>query len=163
MERLLPCAQDSIIEIRPLYEELHYGGVGSLSTSLWRPILITGGKIDFTVKLWNYANGTLLLSKHYYHQVLSVSIHPTALYSVVAFADHVEFQIIRVNDLVPLKDFQIRDCNLTVFSGAGHMFALAKPSGEIEVYSTLKFEKCFSCSIRLSPVSNTFICPGYFS
>lgn len=137
-------------------EELHYGGIESLSTSLWKPMLMTCGKIDFTIKVWDYLQFTLVLSKNYIKQVSSVSLHPTGMYSVAAFLDHVEFQMVQLDDLVPLKTFPIRGCNRTSFSESGNLFALAK-LGAIDVYCSIMFEKCYSCQGHMGTVSVDYI------
>jgi cilia- and flagella-associated protein 57 len=136
----------------PLGVDMHHGIVESLSTSLWKPILMTCGKLDYTIKVWDYVQCTLLLSKHYPKPVCIVSLHPTGLYSLAAFLDHLEFQMVQMNDLVPLKIFPFRNCTAVTFSGSGHMFAVAKP-GAIDVYCSLMFVKCFSCLGHLGPVS----------
>lgn len=117
---------------------------------------MTCGKLDFTIKVWDYVQCTLLLSKHYPKQVCVVSMHPTGLFSVTAFSDHMEFQMVQMDDLVPLENFPIRNCTAVTFSGSGHKFAVAKP-GTIDVYCSILFVKCFSCHGHLGPVSITRI------
>ncbi|XP_025200516.1 LOW QUALITY PROTEIN: cilia- and flagella-associated protein 57-like [Melanaphis sacchari] len=141
----------------PLGVDLHHGVVESLSTSLWKPILMTCGKLDYTIKVWDYVQCTLLLSKHYPKPVCIVSMHPTGLYSLAAFSDHLEFQMVQMDDLVPLKIFPVRNCTAVTFSGSGHMFAVAKP-GAIEVYCSLMFVKCFSCLGHLGPIEKLVWC-----
>lgn len=137
-------------------EELHYGGVESLSTSLWKPMLMTCGKIDFTIKVWDFSVFKLVLSKSYLNQVLCVSLHPTGMYSVAVFLDYVEFQKVQLDDLVPLKTLPIRGCNRTSFSESGHLFALAK-NGVIDVYCSIIFEKLFSCRGHMGIVSVDYL------
>jgi len=105
---------------------------------------MTCGATDFTIKVWDYAECTLLLSKHYPREVRSVSIHPTGLFSIAAFSDYVEYQMIESDDLVPLKYYTISGCTECAFSRSGHMFALAKLDA-IDVYCSVLFEKRFSC------------------
>ncbi|XP_027851487.2 cilia- and flagella-associated protein 57-like isoform X1 [Aphis gossypii] len=141
----------------PIGVDMHHGIVESLSTSLWKPILMTCGKVDYTIKVWDYVQCTLILSKHYPKQVCIVSMHPTGLYSLTAFSDHLAFQMVQMDDLVPLKIFPIRNCTAVTFSGSGHMFAVAKP-GAIEVYCSLKFAKCFSCLGHLGTIEKLVWC-----
>ncbi|KAE9523980.1 hypothetical protein AGLY_015627 [Aphis glycines] len=141
----------------PIGVDMHHGVVESLSTSLWKPILMTCGKVDYTIKVWDYVQCTLILSKHYPKQVCIVSMHPTGLYSLTAFSDHLAFQMVQMDDLVPLKIFPIRNCTAVTFSGSGHMFAVAKP-GAIEVYCSLKFAKCFSCLGHLGTIEKLVWC-----
>lgn len=113
---------------------------------------MTCGQIDSTIKVWNYAECRLLLSKNYLEQVTCVSIHPTGLYSVATFTNHVEYQMVQLNDLVPLKYFPVTGYGLCSFSGSGHMFALGK-RGAIDVYCSVVFEKLFSCQDHFQTVS----------
>lgn len=83
-------------------------------------------------------------------------MHPTGLYSVVAFSDHVEFLMVHMDDLVPLKYFPIRDCGVTAFSEAGHMFALAKMDA-IDVYCSISFEKRVSCHGHMASVRTVYL------
>lgn len=141
-----------LIEMQPLGEHLHHGGVESMSTCLWKPILITCGKIDFTIKVWDYMECKILLSKYYSRHVSSVSMHPSGLYSLAAFSDHVEYQMVMTNDLVPLRRLSFGSCSMSAFSTTGHLFALAKLDA-IEVYCSVMFEKRFSCFGNLGAVS----------
>ncbi|VVC30817.1 WD40/YVTN repeat-like-containing domain,WD40-repeat-containing domain [Cinara cedri] len=147
MEQIWDC-----IPVRPFGEEMHYGGVGSMSTCLWKPNIMTCGLIDNTIKVWNYVECKLLFSKHYLEHVSSISIHPNGLYSVATFMDHAEYQMIQLDDLVPLKYFPIAGYNLCSFSDSGHMFALGKKNA-IDVYCSIMFEKLFSCQEHFQSVS----------
>ncbi|KAF0763554.1 cilia- and flagella-associated protein 57 [Aphis craccivora] len=133
----------NIVYFKSLGEDLHHGGISSLSTCKWKPIFITCGKIDHTIRVWNYLNCSLLLSQQYQEDVFSVSLHPSGLYSVAAFTGKVEFQLVHTNGLKAWREFAVTSCNLTEFSTSGHMFALANLF-DVDVYCSVKFEKRFT-------------------
>eukprot|EP00102_Acyrthosiphon_pisum_P002329 XP_001943650.2 PREDICTED: cilia- and flagella-associated protein 57-like [Acyrthosiphon pisum] len=133
----------NIVYFKPLGEDLHHGGISSLSTCKWKPIFITCGKVDHTIRVWNYLNCSLLLSQQYQEDVFSVSLHPSGLYSVAAFTGKVEFQLVHTEGLKSWREFAVTSCNLTEFSMSGHMFALANQF-DVDVYCSVKFEKRFT-------------------
>lgn len=132
----------SVVHFKPLGEDLHHGGVSSLSTCKWKPIFITCGEIDHTIRVWNYSDRSLLLSQQYQEDVFSVSLHPSGLYSVAAFTGKVEFQLVHTDGLKAWREFAVTSCNLTEFSTSGHMFALANQY-DVDVYCSVTFEKVF--------------------
>lgn len=144
--------QNSPIPVQPFGEEMHFGGIRSMSICLWKPNLMTCGLIDNTVKVWNYVTCRLLFSKNYTERVTSVSIHPTGLYSVTTFMSHVEYQIVQLNNLIPMNNFQIIGYNLCSFSDSGSMFALGKVSA-IDVYNSITFKHIFKCEHNFQIVS----------
>ncbi|XP_050527908.1 cilia- and flagella-associated protein 57-like [Daktulosphaira vitifoliae] len=129
----------STVKLKPLGEDMHYGGIASLSTCQWKPIFLTCGKIDGTIKVWDYISQTLIFSQHYQENVFSVSVHPTGLYSLASFISKVEFQLIQMEGLKEWKKIAMMDCNLTAFSNSGHMFALANHH-KVDVYCSVIFE-----------------------
>lgn len=135
--------QPAVVHFKPLGEDLHHGGVSSLSTCKWKPIFMTCGRIDHTIRVWNYLNCSLLLSQQYQEDVFSVSLHPSGLYSVAAFTGKVEFQLVHTEGLKPWREFAVTSCNLTEFSASGHMFALANRF-DVDVYCSVRFEKMFT-------------------
>lgn len=103
---------------------------------------MTCGKIDHTIRVWNYLDCSLLLSQQYQEDIFSVSLHPSGLYSVAAFTGKVEFQLVHTEGLKAWREFTVTYCNLTEFSTSGHMFALANQF-DIDVYCSVTFEKRF--------------------
>ncbi|XP_050525213.1 cilia- and flagella-associated protein 57-like isoform X2 [Daktulosphaira vitifoliae] len=128
---------------KPLGEDLHHGGIASLSTCIWKPIFITCGKTDHTIRIWNYLNYSLILCQQYQEDIFSVSLHPSGLYSIAAFTGKVEFQLVYTEGLKRWREFSITSCNLTEFSMSGHMFALANQF-DVDVYCSVTFEKRFT-------------------
>jgi WD40 repeat protein len=58
-------------------EELHHGPVAGLSMCAWKPLFMTCGQLDKTVRVWNYESMMQELVKQYQQQLFSVAIHPT--------------------------------------------------------------------------------------
>ncbi|XP_050424212.1 cilia- and flagella-associated protein 57-like [Adelges cooleyi] len=133
----------STYKFKPLGEDLHHGGIADLSTCKWKPIFMTCGKIDHTIRVWNYLNCSLILSQHYQEDIFSISLHPTGLYSIAAFTGKVEFQLVHMDGLKRWREFVVTSCNLTEFSTSGHMFALANQF-DVDVYCSVTFEKRFT-------------------
>lgn len=129
--------------IRPFSETLHHGGVSGMSVSSWKPVFMTCGKSDRTVKLWNYENRSLLLSVDYAEDVADVSLHPTGLYAVVATASRVAFCVVHADALRPERTFDLPGCRLARFSNAGHAFAVAVDGGNVRAYSSITFQTLF--------------------
>jgi cilia- and flagella-associated protein 57 len=118
--------------------------VFGLSVSDWKPIFMTCGKVDRTVKLWDYMRRTLLLSQHYDEDVHDVALHPTGSYAVVAFQDRVVFNVIYDSvALKPRREFPAANCYLVRFSLSGHMFAVINDL-VVDVYCSITFDKRFT-------------------
>jgi len=153
--------------IRPFGETLHHGGVSGMSASSWKPVFMTCGKWDRTVKLWNYENRSLLLSVDYPEDVADVSLHPTGLYAIVATAGRVAFCVVYADALRPARTFELAGCRLARFSNAGHAFAVAVDGGNVLAYSSITFQTLFElgagdrctvitfCALRPSRPSRT--------
>lgn len=142
----------TITNFKPLGEDLHHGTISSLSTCKWKPIFMTCGKIDHTIRVWNYLDCSLLLSQQYQEDVFSVSLHPSGLYSVAAFTGKVEFQLVHTEGLKAWREFAVTSCNLTEFSTSGHLFALANQF-DVDVYCSVTFEKRFTYKGHSNTVS----------
>jgi len=63
-------------ELVPFGEPLHQGPVVDLSVCVWRPVFVTCGVLDLTVRLWNYSTGKQELAKRFDSPPISASIHP---------------------------------------------------------------------------------------
>lgn len=125
-----------------------------LSVSDWKPIFMTCGKIDRTVKLWDYMRRTLLLSQCYDEDVHDVSLHPTGSYAIVAFKDRVMFNVIYDSvALKPRQEFAAANCHLVRFSLSGHMFAVVNDL-IIDIYCSVTFDRRFTLIGHKNKVSS---------
>ncbi|XP_066249993.1 cilia- and flagella-associated protein 57 [Euwallacea similis] len=118
---------------------LHLGPIGSMSICRWKPICVTSGSQDRSLKIWNYETSEIELIQNFQDDIHSVALHPTGLYCVIGFSDKLRYMTIMVDDIVTIKEFNIRSCKLCSFSTMGHIFASANRSG-IHVYSSINFD-----------------------
>jgi WD40 repeat protein len=58
-------------------EQLHHGPVVGLSVCAWKPLFMTCGQLDRTVRVWNYETEMQELVKQYQDEIFSVAMHPT--------------------------------------------------------------------------------------
>ncbi|XP_046473446.1 cilia- and flagella-associated protein 57 [Neodiprion pinetum] len=128
--------------LKPLGQQLHHGPIVGLSMCSWKPIFMTCGELDRTVRMWDYENESLVMMKQYMEDIYSVAIHPTGHFCLVGFSDKLRFMIILIDDLVPMQEFPIRNCKDVAFSYNGHLFA-AVNGNIIQVYTTIGFRNLF--------------------
>nr|CAD7580149.1 unnamed protein product [Timema californicum] len=71
--------QAQVLEVpfKMVGEYLHHGPVIGLATCAWKPIFLTCGQVDRTVRVWNYEEGTQELVKQYQEDLYCVALHPT--------------------------------------------------------------------------------------
>lgn len=130
------------VECVPFGPSLHYGRIGSVSICIWKPLFMTSGLDDRSLRVWNYENESLELCKEFQEDIYGISMHPTGLFAVVGFSDKLRFLTITIDDFVKTREFHIRSCKLCSFSRLGHLFA-ATNGNVIQVYSTVSFEQLF--------------------
>ncbi|KAK9883072.1 hypothetical protein WA026_001275 [Henosepilachna vigintioctopunctata] len=122
---------------------LHNGPVGSMAVCSWKPILLTAGQKDRTLKIWNYETCELELGQKYQDDLYGVALHPTGLYCIVGFSDKLRFLTIMIDEFTINREFPIRVCKQCSFSQLGHYFAAAN-GNLIQVYSTISFEMLYT-------------------
>ncbi|XP_050311353.1 cilia- and flagella-associated protein 57 [Anthonomus grandis grandis] len=130
----------------PMYEfayPLHLGPIGSMSLCRWKPICISSGKRDRSLKIWNYETNELELVQNFEDDIYSVALHPTGLYCVIGFTDKLRYMTIMIDDMITTKEFSIRSCKLSSFSRMGHLFASTNRT-IIHIYSSISFELMFT-------------------
>lgn len=130
------------IECVPLGPSLHFGRIGGVSICMWKPLFMTSGLDDRSLRIWNYEQESLEVCKEFQEDIYGISIHPTGLFAVVGFSDKLRFLTITIDDLIKTREFHIRSCKLCSFSRLGHLFA-ATNGNVIQVYSTVSFEQLF--------------------
>ncbi|KAF5287488.1 hypothetical protein FQA39_LY04116 [Lamprigera yunnana] len=122
---------------------LHHGPIGGIDVCSWKPIFLTSGEWDRTLRIWNYETDTIELCKQFQEDIRGVALHPAGLYAVVGFSDKLRYLTIMIDDLVVTREFPIRNCRTPSFSKMGHYFAATNGS-LIQVYSTVTFENVFN-------------------
>ncbi|KAH1024919.1 hypothetical protein HUJ05_009751 [Dendroctonus ponderosae] len=118
---------------------LHLGPIGSMSICKWKPICMTSGAKDRSLKIWNYETCDIELVQNFEDDIHSVALHPTGLYCVIGFSDKLRYMTIMIDDIITTKEFSIRGCKLSCFSRMGHFFASTN-GNIIQVYSSVSFE-----------------------
>lgn len=122
---------------------LHHGPIGGLDVCAWKPIFLTSGEWDRTLRIWNYETDTIELTKQFQEDIRGVALHPSGLYAVVGFSDKLRFLTIMIDDFVATREFPIRNCRECRFSSMGEFF-VATNGNLIQVYSTITFENVFN-------------------
>lgn len=141
------------IPFRHLGEPLHHGPITGLAMCAWKPIFMTCGKVDRTVRIWNYETESLEMIKQYDEDVFSVALHPTGLFAAIGFEEKLRFMIVLLNDIQTCREFPIRECKLTAFSSHGHYFAVANESA-IQIYSCISFQNVWNLKGQTGKVRN---------
>jgi HPt (histidine-containing phosphotransfer) domain-containing protein len=65
------------IPFKIMGEQLHHGPVAGLAMCAWKPLFMTCGQLDKTVRVWNYETMTQELVKQYQDELFSAAMHPT--------------------------------------------------------------------------------------
>ncbi|KAJ1523827.1 hypothetical protein ONE63_010385 [Megalurothrips usitatus] len=136
-------SQNSKIPMKLLGQQLHHGPVSGLAVCAWKPIFMTVGESDRTVRLWNYETETQDLIKQYVEDIFCIALHPTGLYAILGFCDKLRYMTVLIDDLQELRVFPIRNCNTCSYSNNGHMFAAANEN-IIQLFSTITFENMYN-------------------
>ncbi|KAK2582891.1 hypothetical protein KPH14_008965 [Odynerus spinipes] len=123
-------------------QSLHYGSISDLSLCAWKPIFMTCGEIDRSVRIWNFETESLVMLKQYEEDICSIALHPMGLFCLVGFTDKLRFMTILIDDLLPLHEFSIRNCRTVAFCHGGDLFA-AVNGNVIQVYTTIGFHNRF--------------------
>ena len=55
----------------------HHGAIGIIALCYWKPLFLTCGKHDMTLKIWNYKTIQIVLEKRFTDNIYSMDIHPT--------------------------------------------------------------------------------------
>ncbi|XP_043499423.1 cilia- and flagella-associated protein 57-like [Polistes fuscatus] len=129
-------------EMSVMGQYLHYGPITDLSICAWKPIFMTCGEIDRSVRIWNFETESLIMFKQYEEDICSIALHPMGLFCLVGFTDKLRFMSILIDDLLPIYEFPIRNCKTVLFCHGGHLFA-AVNGNVIQVYTTIGFYNRF--------------------
>ena len=121
---------------------LHHGAIGGLSTCTWKSHIRTFGKIDRSVRMWDYETESLIMVKQYSEDIFCVVLHPSGLFCLIGFSDKLRFESVLLDNFETIKEFSIRGCKIAAFSFGGHLFA-AVNGNIIQVFSTIDFENRF--------------------
>lgn len=129
-------------KLKIMGQPLHHGPINGLSTCAWKPIFMTCGEFDHSVRLWDFETESLIMLKQYDEDISSVALHPMGLFCLIGFTDKLRFMSILIDDLLPMHEIAIRNCRTVRFSYNGHLFA-AVNGNVVQVYTTIGFYNPF--------------------
>ncbi|CAB3240040.1 unnamed protein product [Arctia plantaginis] len=135
--------QNPEIAFAELGPAMHYGKINSLSMCAWKPIFMTSGEQDKSIRIWNYMTDDVEMIKLYQEEIHCVSLHPTGLFAIVGFSDKLRFMVVLIDDFEVMREFPIRNCKRAKFSSNGHTFA-AVNGQVIQVFSSVSFHNVFN-------------------
>ena len=113
----------------------------AMDVCIWKPLLATCGR-DNTVRLWNFDERCVELTKCFDDEPLSLSLHPSGLFVVVGFTDKVRLMSLLINDMRVVLEVPVKGCREVVFSHGGHFFAVTNQSA-VQVYGT------YTCALHM--------------
>ncbi|XP_022822197.1 cilia- and flagella-associated protein 57 isoform X2 [Spodoptera litura] len=139
-QHMLQNPEIPFIELGPA---MHHGRINSLSMCAWKPIFMTSGELDKSIRIWNYMTDDVELIKLYQEEIHCVSLHPTGLFAIVGFSDKLRFMVVLIDDFEVMREFPIRNCKQAKFSTNGQIFA-AVNGQVIQVFSSVSFMNIFN-------------------
>ncbi|CAG4978626.1 unnamed protein product [Parnassius apollo] len=128
--------QNPEITFSELGPSMHYGRINSLSMCAWKPIFMTSGEDDKSIRIWNYMTDDVEMIKLYQEE-----IH--CLFAIVGFSDKLRYMVVLIDDFEVMREFPIRNCKRVKFSTNGHLFA-AVNGQVIQVFSSVSFQNVFN-------------------
>ncbi|XP_053620233.1 cilia- and flagella-associated protein 57 isoform X1 [Plodia interpunctella] len=135
--------QNPEIAFSELGPAMHFGRINALSTCAWKPIFMTAGEQDKSIRIWNYMTDDVEMIKLYQEEIHCVSLHPTGLFAIVGFSDKLRFMVVLIDDFEVMREFPIRNCDKAKFSTNGHLFA-AVNGQVIQVFSSVSFQNVYN-------------------
>lgn len=135
--------QNPEIPFAELGPSMHYGKINSLSMCAWKPIFMTSGEEDKSIRIWNYMTDDIEMIKLYQEEIYCVSLHPTGLFAIVGFSDKLRYLVVLIDDFEVMREFPIRNCKCAKFSTNGQLFA-AVNAQVIQVFSSISFQNVYN-------------------
>lgn len=129
-------------KLKIMGQPLHHGSINGLAMCAWKPVFMTCGEIDRSIRLWDFETESLIMLKQYDQDIFSVALHPMGLFCLIGFTDKLRFMSILIDDLLPMHEIAIRNCRIVRFSYNGHLFA-AVNGNVVQVYTTIGFYNPF--------------------
>lgn len=118
----------------PLTTPSHFRAVTGLDHCIRKPLIVTCG-IDRSVRVWNWHDKNLVISKTFKQDPLCVTMHPSGLNILVGFSDRVRLMNLLMDDIRTFKEFTMKGCREARFSNGGQYFAAVNGS-TIQIYNT---------------------------
>ncbi|KAM0726478.1 Cilia and flagella-associated protein 57 [Formica fusca] len=129
-------------KLKVMGQPLHHGPISGLAMCAWKPVFMTCGELDRSVRLWDFETESLIMLKQYAEDISGIALHPMGLFCLIGFTDKLRFMSILIDDLLPMQEIAIRNCKTIRFSYGGHLFA-AVSGNVVQVYTTIGFYNPF--------------------
>ena len=128
--------EDAVFE--HLAQWFHSAPITGLDTCVRKPLVATCSR-DRSIKVWNYVEHTLEMSRIFHTEATCIAMHPSGLHILVGFSDKLRFMNLYGDDIREFKSFPIRQCTECRFSTGGQYFA-AVHGNIISIYSAYTCE-----------------------
>ena len=112
----------SEMRFEPLVTSFHRCGVTGVDVCVRKPLVATSSA-DKTVRVWNYVDARVEISKTFTEESHAIAFHPSGLHVLVGFEDKLRLCNVFMDDIRPFKEFPIKQCRECAFSRGGDMFA----------------------------------------
>jgi len=142
--------------LKALLPSFHTGSIDALDICINKPYIITGSK-DQSLRIYNYLEKKLHLSKQFQEDILSVAFHPSGNYAIISNEErlrplHIFYDVIEnmtQNGIPSKKSKDIR------FSHGGHLFSF-EAGNRVEIWNflTLQLHQSLKFVFSTSKVSN---------
>ena len=73
-----------------LLPTFHHKGIGGLDLSVRKPYIVTCGR-DKTIKVWNWHDKSVVITKEFKEDPVTVAMHPSGLHVAVGFSDKLRY------------------------------------------------------------------------
>lgn len=110
----------------------HTDFITGMDIAIRKPLVATAS-LDRSIRIWNFYEPQLELSKEFEDQPYAVAFHPSGFHLICTFLDRISLFNIFENDLASFKEIHIKNCQHIKFSNGGHLFAIAN-SNIVQVY-----------------------------
>lgn len=103
----------------------HKGPVAAISSCAYKPMLVSCGKEDNTVIIWDYSKQASIIYSEFQEPLTDVSFHPSGDLVAVASADKLYLCAVTVSSLVQRAQWPLFNCLSIQFSNGGHFLVAA--------------------------------------
>eukprot|EP01083_Nonionella_stella_P142379 440406_1 len=128
--------EDKTFEL--LLPSFHAKTISGLDVCIRKSYLVSSG-YDRSVRVWNWHEKRMLISRRFAEDPLCVAMHPSGLHIVVGFADKLRLMNILMDDIRGYKEFSIKGCTEVKFSNGGQYFAAINASA-VQIYEMYTFD-----------------------
>lgn len=107
---------------------LHAGRVANIAICRWKPLVMSIGKDEGYVRVWNYKTKQLIVEQAFSEEKLyGCAFHPTGWYCLIGFKHQLKLCMLTVDELKSLRLFRVKMCRLMVST------KIVKKTGNLEL------------------------------